>query len=132
MSGLWCTAVGYGREELVEAASSQMRELSFYNLFFNTTHPPVINLSEKLFEIHPDKYSHVVYTNSGSEANDVLIRTVRRYWDVMGKHEKKIFIAHENGYHGSTVGSASLGGMKTMHEMGDLPIPNIVHIGEPY
>ena len=132
MSGLWCTAVGYGRAELIQAATRQMNELSYYNLFFHTTHSPVIELTKKLFELLPGDFSHVVYTNSGSEANEVLIRTVRRYWDVLGKHDKKILIGRENGYHGSTVGSASLGGMKFMHEMGDLPIAKIEHISEPY
>ncbi len=132
MSGLWCTNVGYGRKELVDAAAAQMKELSYYNMFFHTTHPSVINLSEKLFSLLGGKFSHVVYTNSGSESNEVLIRTVRRFWDVMGKPEKKVLIGRVNGYHGSTVGSASLGGMAFMHEMGDLPIPNITHVDEPY
>lgn len=132
MSGLWCTNVGYGRKELVDAAATQMKELSYYNMFFHTTHPSVINLSEKLFSLLGGHFSHVVYTNSGSESNEVLIRTVRRFWDVMGKPEKKVLIGRVNGYHGSTVGSASLGGMGFMHEMGDLPIPNITHVDEPY
>ncbi|WP_018149687.1 aspartate aminotransferase family protein [Leeia oryzae] len=132
MSGLWCTNIGYGRRELIEAATQQLEQLSYYNLFFHTTHPSVLKLSEKLFELLSDRFSHVIYTNSGSESNEVLIRTIRRYWDVVGKPTKKIFISRENGYHGSTVGSASLGGFKFMHEMGDLPIPGIVHIGEPY
>ncbi|GGP21593.1 aspartate aminotransferase family protein [Silvimonas iriomotensis] len=132
MSGLWCTNIGYGRRDLISAASQQMAQLSYYNMFFHTTHPAVNELSEKLFDLLPGHYSHVVYTNSGSEANEVLIRTVRRYWDVMGQPEKKIFIGRHNGYHGSTVGSASLGGMAFMHEMGGLPIPGVEHIGEPY
>jgi putrescine---pyruvate transaminase len=132
MSGLWCTNVGYGRKELVEAATRQMSELSYYNMFFHTTHPAVVELSERLFELLGNRFSHVVYTNSGSESNEVLIRTVRRFWDVMGKPEKKVLIGRVNGYHGSTVGSASLGGMSFMHEMGDLPIANITHVDEPY
>lgn len=132
MSGLWCTNIGYGRQDLIDAATRQLQQLSYYNTFFHTTHPAVNELSERLFSLLPGNYSHVIYTNSGSEANEVLIRTVRRYWDVMGKPGKKIFIGRHNGYHGSTVGSASLGGMKFMHEMGDLPIPNVEHIGEPY
>ncbi|WP_293762628.1 aspartate aminotransferase family protein [uncultured Aquitalea sp.] len=132
MSGLWCTNVGYGRQELVDAATRQLQELSYYNLFFHTTHKAVLELSDQLFELLPDHFSHVIYTNSGSEANEALIRTVRRYWDVAGKPQKKTFIARINGYHGSSVGSASLGGFKFMHEMGDLPIPGVVHIGEPY
>ncbi|SCK29432.1 aspartate aminotransferase family protein [Vogesella sp. LIG4] len=132
MSGLWCTNVGYGRQDLIAAATKQLEQLSYYNVFFHTTHPAVNELTERLFSLLPGDYSHVVYTNSGSESNELLIRTVRRYWDVVGKPTKKIFIGRHNGYHGSTVGSASLGGMKFMHEMGDLPIPNVVHIGEPY
>jgi adenosylmethionine-8-amino-7-oxononanoate aminotransferase len=132
MSGLWCTNVGYGRPELVEAAARQMSTLSYYNLFFHTTHPAVNDLTERLFTHLPGRYSHVVYTNSGSEANELLIRAVRRFWDIEGKPSKKILIGRHNGYHGSLVGSTSLGGMKFMHEMGDLPIPNIDHINEPY
>jgi adenosylmethionine-8-amino-7-oxononanoate aminotransferase len=132
MSGLWCTAVGYGREELVKAASAQMEELSFCSQFSYNTHPAVINLTSKLFSLLPDRFGRVLYTNSGSEANEVLIRVVRRFWDIEGKPEKKIFISRVNGYHGSTVGSASLSGMSYMHEMGDLPIPGIAHIGQPY
>jgi putrescine aminotransferase len=132
MSGLFCTALGYGREELVEAAARQMRQLSYCSPYFNTAHPAVAELAEKLFAILPDRYGRVAYCNSGSEANETLIRTVRRYWDVVGRPKKKIFISRHNAYHGSTMGSASLGGIKQMHEMGGLPIPGIHHIGEPY
>lgn len=132
MSGLFCTAVGYGREELVEAATRQMRQLSFCSPYFNTAHPAVAELAEKLFAILPERYGRVAWCNSGSEANETLIRTVRRYWDVVGRPRKKIFISRHNAYHGSTTGSASLGGIKHMHEMGGLPIPDIHHISEPY
>lgn len=132
MSGLWCTAVGYGREELVSAAAGQLQTLSFCSQFFNTTHPAVVDLSVKLFGLLPPGYGRVIYTNSGSEANETLIRVVRRYWDLLGKHAKKVLIGRVNSYHGSTTGSASLGGMHVMHEMGDLPIADIHHIGEPY
>jgi putrescine aminotransferase len=131
MSGLWCTALGYGRTDLNEAASRQLAELPYYNLFFHTTHPRVIELSELLFSLLPAHYSHAIYTNSGSEANEVLIRTVRRYWQILGKPQKKVMIGRWNGYHGSTLGSAALGGMGFMHEMGGM-LPDFAHIGEPY
>jgi len=131
MSGLWCTSLGYGREDLVEAATQQMKQLPYYNMFFHTTHPPVIELSELLFSILPKHFSHAIYTNSGSEANEVLIRTVRRYWQVVGQPTKRIMIGRHNGYHGSTLASSSMGGMKPMHEMGGI-LPDIVHIDEPY
>ncbi|WP_205548093.1 aspartate aminotransferase family protein [Pseudomonas carnis] len=131
MSGLWCTQLGYGRKDLTAAAAAQMDQLAYYNMFFHTTHPAVIELSELLFSLLPGHYSHVIYTNSGSEANEVLIRTVRRYWQVLGKPQKKIMIGRWNGYHGSTLAASALGGMKFMHEMGGL-IPDVSHIDEPY
>ena len=73
MSGLWCTNLGYGRKDLTAAATAQLDELPYYNMFFHTTHPAVIELSETLFSLLPDHYSHAIYTNSGSEANEVLI-----------------------------------------------------------
>ena len=131
MSGLWCTNLGYGRKDLALAASQQLEQLPYYNMFFHTTHPQVIELSELLFSLLPKHYSHAIYTNSGSEANEVLIRTVRKFWQVMGKPEKKIMIGRWNGYHGSTLAATALGGMKFMHEMGGM-IPDIEHIDEPY
>ncbi|AZL73669.1 aspartate aminotransferase family protein [Pseudomonas oryziphila] len=131
MSGLWCTQLGYGRRDLTAAAAAQMDQLAYYNMFFHTTHPAVIELSELLFSLLPGHYSHAIYTNSGSEANEVLIRTVRRYWQVVGQPQKKIMIGRWNGYHGSTLAATALGGMKFMHEMGGL-IPDIAHIDEPY
>ncbi|SIS11368.1 aspartate aminotransferase family protein [Pseudomonas putida] len=131
MSGLWCTQLGYGRRDLTAAAATQMDQLAYYNMFFHTTHPAVIELSELLFSLLPGHYSHAVYTNSGSEANEVLIRTVRRYWQVVGQPGKKVMIGRWNGYHGSTLAATALGGMKFMHDMGGL-IPDVAHIDEPY
>ena len=132
MAGLWCVAVGYGREELAEAASKQMRELPYYNLFFQTAHPPALELAKAISDVAPAGMSHVFFTGSGSEGNDTVLRLVRHYWALKGKPQKKVIIGRVNGYHGSTVAGASLGGMSGMHEQGDLPIPGIVHIPQPY
>ena len=132
MAGLWCVNVGYGRKELVDVAARQMMELPFYNTFFQTTHVPAIALSQKLAELAPGDLNHVFYAGSGSEANDTNIRMVRTYWATKGKPTKSIIISRWNGYHGSTMGSGSLGGMTPMHEQGGLPIPDIHHIGQPH
>ncbi len=132
MAGLWCVNLGYGREELVQAAANQMRQLPFYNTFFQTSHVPAIALSTRLAELAPGDLNHVFFAGSGSEANDSNIRIVRHFWAEQGKPGKTIIIARENGYHGSTMGGASLGGMKPMHEQGGLPIPDIHHIGQPH
>lgn len=132
MAGLWCVNIGYGREELANAAHAQMQQLPYYNTFFQTSHPPVIALSQKLAELAPGDLNHVFYASGGSEANDTNLRLVRHYWATKGKPDKKVIIARKNGYHGSTVGAASLGGMSGMHAQGGLPIPDIVHIDQPY
>ena len=131
MAGLWCVNIGYGREELAEVAARQMRELPYYNTFFMTTHVPVIALSQRLAELAPEGMNHVFYAGSGSEANDTNIRMVRTYWDMKGKPSKKVIISRHNAYHGSSVGSGSLGGMSGMHAQGGMPIPDIHHIGQP-
>ncbi|WP_455914045.1 aspartate aminotransferase family protein [Pseudomonas syringae] len=132
MAGLWCVAIGYGREELANAASKQMRELPYYNLFFQTAHPPALQLAKAISDIAPEGMNHVFFTGSGSEGNDTVLRLVRHYWAIKGQPSKKVIISRVNGYHGSTVAGASLGGMTYMHEQGDLPIPGIVHIPQPY
>ncbi len=132
MSGLWCVNVGYGRKELADAAYRQMIELPFYNSFFNTANVPAIRLASALAQLAPPNFAHVFYADSGSEGNDTVVRMVRRYWDVEGQPQRKVIISRHNAYHGSTLAAASLGGMKGMHAQGDLPIPNIVHIEQPY
>ncbi len=131
-AGLWCVNVGYGRKELAEVAAKQMNELPYYNLFFRTTTTPAIELAELITSVTPKHMTQVMFTGSGSESNDTIFRMVRRYWDIKGKPKKKTFISRNNAYHGSTVAGASLGGMKYMHEQGDLPIPGVVHIEQPY
>ena len=132
MAGLWCVNIGYGREELAQVAARQIRELPYYNTFFQTTHVPAIALSAKLAELAPGDLNHVFYAGSGSEANDTNLRMVRTYWEQMGKPGKSIVISRWNAYHGSSVGSGSLGGMKGIHSQGGLPIPGIEHIDQPH
>lgn len=131
-AGLWCVNIGYGRKEIADAVARQMNELPYYNTFFGTTSPPTTLLAEKVTSKAGPRFNHIFFTGSGSEANDTWFRMARVYWAAVGKPSKKTVIARRNGYHGSTVAGASLGGMKYMHEQGDLPIPGIVHIGQPY
>ena len=132
MSGLWCVALGYGRRELAEAAYRQMQELPYYNSFFQCANPPAIELADRLARLSPPQFQHAFFTGSGSESNDTMVRMVRRYWELRGQPERQVIISRWNGYHGSTMAGASLGGMKAMHSQGGLPIPGIVHIGQPY
>jgi putrescine aminotransferase len=136
MSGLWCVNAGYGRRELAEAAHAQMMKLPFYNSFFQTTTEPAVRLAARLAELAPAagerRFQHVFFSSSGSESNDTNVRMVRRYWDLLGQPQRKVIISRRNAYHGSTMAGASLGGMSGMHAQGDLPIPDITHIEQPY
>ena len=131
MAGLWCVNVGYGRKDLAAVAQKQMEQLPYYNSFFQTAHPPVIELSKLLSEVTPDHRNYVFLTNSGSESNDTVVRMVRHYWTGRGHPEKQTIISRKNAYHGSTVAGASLGGMSAMHAQGGL-IPGVEHINQPY
>ncbi|WP_024869351.1 aspartate aminotransferase family protein [Pseudoxanthomonas suwonensis] len=131
-AGLWCVNIGYGRPELGAAAARQMTELAYYNSFFQCTTEPTIRLAAKLAELTPYDLDHAFFVNSGSEANDTILRLVRHFWAVQDRPRKNIFIGRHDGYHGTTMAGASLGGMKGMHRQGGLPIPDIHHIDPPF
>ena len=131
MAGLWCVNIGYGRPELADAAARQMRELPYYNTFFQSTHIPALTLAQRIADLAPGDLNHVFFASGGSDANDTNIRLARHYWAAQHKPAKQIIISRHNAYHGSSMGSASLGGMKPMHKQGGLPIADIVHINQP-
>src|ERR1700720_1125121 len=132
MAGLWCTALGYGNEELVEAAATQMRKLSFAHLFTGKSHDPAIELAEKLKEMAPVPISKIFFCNSGSEANDTQIKLVWYMNNALGRPKKKKIIGRLKGFHGLTIGAASLTGLPHNHADFDLPIPGILHTGCPH
>jgi putrescine aminotransferase len=132
MAGLWCVQVGYGRAELAEAARAQMLELPYYNTFFKTAAPPTIELAAKVAEKLRPPLNHVFFNSSGSEAIDTLIRIARYYWQARGEPQRNVIISRTNGYHGSTIGGVSLGGMAAMHDQGGPWVPGIEHVMQPY
>lgn len=132
LAGLWCTALGYGNEELVEAASAAMRKISFTNVFGGKSHDGVIALSEKIKEIAPCPTSKVLFGTSGSEANDMQMKLTWYANNARGKPSKKKIIARLRGYHGVTIASGSLTGLPMVHRDFDLPIANVLHTGCPH
>jgi 4-aminobutyrate---pyruvate transaminase len=132
MAGLWCTALGYGNEELVEAAAAQMRKLPFAHLFSAKSHDPAIELAERLKEMAPVPISKVFFCNSGSEANDTQVKLIWYMNNALGRPRKKKIISRLKGYHGVTVASASLTGLPVNQRDFDLPIAGILHTGCPH
>jgi putrescine aminotransferase len=130
MSGLWCCSLGYSQPSIAEAVNRQFQELPYYNNFFQCSNAPAIELADRLVRMTPDQFTHVFFTNSGSEANDTNIRLVRRYWDLKNQPQKRIILARTNAYHGSTIAAASLGGFEFVHKQFDT-LDYVDHIAEP-
>src|SRR5580704_9647297 len=122
MAGLWCTALGWGEEALIEAASDQMRKLAYTHIFAGRSHEPAIALAEKLKEVAPFPVGKVFFANSGSEANDTQIKLNWYTNNAMGKPKAKKIISRTKGYHGVTIASASLTGLPANHRSFDLPL----------
>lgn len=129
MAGLWCTQIGYGVEELAEVASRAMNNLSYYNTFFQTTTPAVAELGALVASKLPECFNQLFFANSGSEANDSAIKLIKYYWNLKGQPQKKAIISRDRSYHGTTMGAASLTGLPFMHDIFDLPLEGIHHIG---
>jgi 4-aminobutyrate--pyruvate transaminase len=131
MAGLWCTALGYGNEELIEAATQQMRKLPFAHIFGGKSHDPAIELAEKLKEISPAPASKVFFASSGSEANDTQIKLAWYYNNARGKTAKKTIVSRKRAYHGVTLAAASLTGLPNNHIDFDLPFNFVRHLSCP-
>jgi len=132
MAGLWCTAIGYGEEELARVAHDQMQKLNYSHLFGGKSNEPSILLAEKLKAMMPFEAGRVFFGLSGSDANDTQVKLMWYYHNVIGKPERKKIISRRRGYHGVTVASGSLTGLPAFHKHFDLPIPGILHTDAPH
>jgi 4-aminobutyrate--pyruvate transaminase len=129
---LWCAALGFDNERLVLAAVTQMRKLPFYHAFASKSHEPMIDLAEMLIERAPVPMSKVFFANSGSEANDSAIKMIWYLNNALGRPKKKKIIGRWKGYHGITIGSASLTGLPANHRSFDVPLPGFIHAATPH
>ena len=132
LAGLWCNALGFGNESLVETAANQMQKFSYGSLFASKSHEPAIMLSEKLIEMSPYQEGKVFFGNSGSDANDTQFKLFTYLNNALGKPKKKKFLARKKGYHGITVASGSMTGIPANHKLFDLPLPNFFHTDTPH
>jgi 4-aminobutyrate---pyruvate transaminase len=122
LAGLWCTALGYGNQEVIQAATEQMEKLSFSHMFGGKTHQVGMDLAEKLAEMIPMQDAMISFGNSGSDANDSHIKMLRYYHQAIGRPERRKIIARDRSYHGVTVASASLTGLPVTQNHFDLPV----------
>jgi L-2,4-diaminobutyrate transaminase len=136
-AGLWCVNVGYGREEIAEAAKEAMLNLSYYHLFGSASNELSITLADRLLSLVRDQggaggMSKVFFGTSGSEANDTAFKLVRYYNNLRGKDKKKKIISRLGGYHGVTLASGSLTGIPAYHHAFDMPVNGVIHVSFPH
>ncbi len=132
MAGLWSVGVGFNEPRLAAAAARQMEQLPFYHTFGSRAHAPVIELAEKLVRIAPVPMSKVFFTNSGSEANDTVLKLLWYRSNALGQPQRKKIISRHRGYHGVTIASGSMTGLPANHASFDLPIANVLHTRCPH
>jgi 4-aminobutyrate--pyruvate transaminase len=132
MAGLWCTALGWGEQRLVEAARRQMEALPFYHVFSHKSHEPAIELAEHLIRIAPAPMSKVFFAGSGSEAADTAVKLIWYYNNALGRPHKKKIISRVKGYHGVTIAAASLTALPNNQRAFDVPIAGILHTDCPH
>jgi 4-aminobutyrate--pyruvate transaminase len=132
MAGLWCTALGYGVEELAEVGYQQLRKLAYSHLFAGKSHESAVMLADRLVDMVPFPASKALFGSSGSDANDTQVKLVWYYNNAIGRPRKKKIISRWRAYHGVTVASGSLTGLAANHKHFDLPIANILHTDCPH
>ncbi len=132
LAGLWCASLGFDETRLVDAAIAQLKKLPFYHAFAGKSHDPGIDLAERLVNMAPVPMSKVFFANSGSEANDTVVKMVWYFNNALERPKKKKIISRIKAYHGVTVASASLTGLPANHRDFDLPIANITHTECPH
>lgn len=122
LAGLWCSALGYGNAELIDAITTQLQTLSYSHMFGGRTHQVGMDLANRLAAMVPINDAKIFLANSGSEANDSHIKMLHYYFNVTGKPAKKKIIALERSYHGVTMASAALTGLAANHTHFDIPL----------
>ncbi|MBW2235000.1 MAG: aminotransferase class III-fold pyridoxal phosphate-dependent enzyme [Deltaproteobacteria bacterium] len=132
MAGLWCVSAGYGREEIAEAMAEQARRLAYAHGFLAQANEPAIQLAARLAALTPEGLDRAFFCNSGSEANDTIVKLVWYHWNLRGRPQKKKIIARHGAYHGVTLGATSLSGLPYMHALFDAPLPRFLHTARPH
>jgi L-2,4-diaminobutyrate transaminase len=132
MAGLWCVSAGYGRDEIAEAMAEQARRLAYAHGFLAQANEPAIQLAARLAALTPDGLDRAFFCNSGSEANDTIVKLVWYHWNLRGRPQKKKIIARHGAYHGVTLGATSLSGLPYMHALFDAPLPRFLHTARPH
>jgi adenosylmethionine-8-amino-7-oxononanoate aminotransferase/lysine--8-amino-7-oxononanoate aminotransferase len=122
-SSLWVNVHGHNRAELNEAILAQLEKVA-HSTLLGMGSVPALELAERLVALAPRRLGKVFYSDSGATAVEIGLKLAFAYWRRVGRPEKNVFVAFDNGYHGDTVGSMSVGGIELFHaEFGPLLFP---------
>ncbi|KPP84961.1 MAG: Adenosylmethionine-8-amino-7-oxononanoate aminotransferase [Rhodobacteraceae bacterium HLUCCA08] len=130
-SGLWNMVAGFDHPGLTEAAKAQYDRFPGYHAFFGRMSDQTVMLSEKLVEVSPFSDGKVFYTNSGSEANDTMVKMLWFLWRAEGQPQRRKILTRKNAYHGVTAVSASMTG-KPYNAVFGLPLEGFIHLTCPH
>lgn len=130
-SGLWNMVAGFDHPGLIAAAQAQYARFPGYHAFFGRMSDQTVMLSEKLIEVSPFERGKVFYTNSGSEANDTMVKMLWFLGGAEGKPQRRKILTRGNAYHGVTAVSASMTG-KPYNSVFGLPLPGFIHLTCPH
>jgi putrescine aminotransferase len=111
-AALWYCNVGYGRDEIADAAAAQLRTLPAYSTFGDLSNRPAIELCERVAALAPVADSKVFLTSGGSDSIDTAAKMTRRYWQLVGQPDRTVFITRERAYHGMHIAGTSLAGIE--------------------
>lgn len=131
LAGLWCVNVGYSCPEIVEAVHAQMQQVPYYCSFFNSTTEPAIRLADRIASLAPKGMTHVMFSNSGSEANETALKLIRAYHKLRGQPQRTKILSRDFAYHGVTLATTSMTGLPGCYKPFDLPLPGFIHVPGP-
>jgi putrescine---pyruvate transaminase len=128
-AGLWYANVGFGRGEIADAVADQIRRLSAYSSFGGYTSEPTVQLAARIAAMAPVENAAVFFTSGGSESIETAAKLARRYWDVLGRPEKRVIVSRQHAYHGMAAFGTSLGGIPLNSAGYGTLVGDIVHVG---
>lgn len=132
IAGLWCANLGHGRPEIAETMSESALTLDYFHTFNGVSNDAQEILGDRLANMTPEGLNHVFFGCSGSDANDTILKIVWHYNNLKKRPQKKKIISRWGAYHGTSISTASLTGLKGFHKNFDLPLFGILHTENPH
>ena len=108
LSGLAVNCLGHQHPAIIKAVTDQLNTLGHVSNFF--VHPQEIKLAKRVISaFDSEKPSRILFCNSGAEANEIAFKLARLT-------KKRRILAHEDGFHGRTMGALAMTGQPSKRE----------------